>query len=81
LENIYNIKDVRNVDWNKIESHKSQIAEILLKMADTSLYKAKQTTCKNCAFVSEKAHLFAQNKCPQCGGGDLVMGRNKVMAF
>jgi diguanylate cyclase (GGDEF)-like protein len=81
LENIYNIKDVSNVDWNRIEDYKLQISEILLKMADMSLYRAKQTTCQICNFTSEKSHVFINNKCPQCGSVDLATGRNRVINF
>jgi diguanylate cyclase (GGDEF)-like protein len=81
LESIYEVQDLTEADWNEIESLKMRIAEALLKMADVSLSRAKQTTCGSCSFSSEKAHLFPNDLCPQCGGTALVKGKNKVVAF
>ena len=81
LENIYEIEDSFEVDWNKIENNKIKIADVLLKMADMSLYRAKQTVCKKCGFGSQKLHLFINDKCPKCNSIDLIKGRNKFVTF
>jgi predicted Zn-ribbon and HTH transcriptional regulator len=81
LEKIYQVDNSKTVDWEKIEKIKLQIAELLVKMADITLYKAKYTICKMCGFNSEKVHLFAENKCPNCSSSDLLIGRNRVVAF
>jgi diguanylate cyclase (GGDEF)-like protein len=81
LENIYEIKNANEVDWNKIEDYKVRISEILLKMADMSLYRAKQTVCNKCGFRSGKVHIFSDNKCPECNSDELLFGRNKVVVF
>jgi len=81
LKNIYEIDDLTGIDWEKIENIKFQISEILIKMADMSLYKAKQTTCKKCGFSSEKLYNFDNNECSKCKSDELIIGRNKVVAF
>ncbi len=81
LKNIYEIKNINEVDWNKIEEFKFQISEVLLKMADMSLYRAKQTSCKKCNFTSEKLSDFNYNICSKCKSSDLITGRNKVYVF
>jgi predicted Zn-ribbon and HTH transcriptional regulator len=80
IGNVYEIKDLTGVDWDKIENQKIQISEILLKMADTALYEAKRTTCNACQFSSEKLNDFINQKCPKCGSEDLAVGRNKVVS-
>ncbi len=81
LKNIYEIKNVKDADWDKIKNYKFEISKILLKMTEMALDKAKQTNCEKCKFCSVKSQIFIDNKCPNCGNKDLVWGRNKVVAF
>jgi diguanylate cyclase (GGDEF)-like protein len=81
LKNIYEINNAAQTDWQKIESVKFQISELLLKMADMALYKSKQTKCEKCGFVSQKPHDFINDRCPKCKSHQLIKGRNKVIAF
>ncbi len=79
LKQLYEIKKNHKADWNQIEKTKERIAEVLLRIADISLYKAKQTLCSSCGFSSEKTYVFNKNRCPKCGSNDLQKGRNKIV--
>ncbi|MBN1798761.1 MAG: diguanylate cyclase [Spirochaetales bacterium] len=81
LKDIYEVDNAAEADWQKIENIKFQISELLLKMADTALYKAKQTECKKCGFVSKKSHDFLNDRCSKCKSDELIKGRNKVITF
>ncbi|MBN1396914.1 MAG: GGDEF domain-containing protein [Bacteroidetes bacterium] len=81
LEEIYEINNPARTDWQKIENIKFQISELLLQMADTALYKAKQTECNKCGFVSKDPHDFLKNRCSKCKSTELIKGRNKIVAF
>ncbi len=81
LEEIYERRSRNKHDWEKVENLKEKISEILIKMADDALYRAKKTICNDCGFESEKNNIFANNKCPKCGSDDLDPGRNKIIGF
>ncbi len=42
LKDLYEVRDREGADWEKIDKIKEEIAELLLKMADEALYKAKK---------------------------------------
>ena len=77
----YNIDNIKDADWDRIENYKLEISKILLEMADLALYQAKKTICKKCKFNSEKNTYFKESKCPNCRSTDLITGRNKVVGF
>ncbi len=81
LKDIYEIKNPTETDWQKIDNIKFQISELLLKMADTALYDAKQTACRECGFSSKKPHDFLNDRCSQCNSDNLELGRNKIITF
>jgi len=79
LESIYNINNPKKIDWNKIEKQKIKAAEILLKIADEALYKAKYTIkCDKCGFKSNDKKIFKSDLCPNCGNNKLILRGNKV---
>jgi len=80
LKYIYEINNPKNENWDLIEKYKEYIANILIKMADISLYKAKQNICRKCGFISQN-NKFTDNKCPECGSLDIIKGKNKVVYF
>lgn len=81
LKDIFEVKDIKNTDWEKIDRIKEQVREQLIEMADKALYRAKYTVCRNCNYYSEKPEFFKQNTCPECGGKDIIIGRDKVAPF
>ncbi len=81
LKELYRIINPRSTDWKKIKKVKLQIADLLIKMVDNSLYKAKSTFCNNCNFNSLKDDLFIAAKCPECKSSDLIRGRDRIIAF
>ncbi len=81
LKNIYNINNIPGIDWTQIKKYQLQIAEILLNMSDTALYKSKKTICNNCEYVSTKSNLFMDDKCPKCASNDIQIGRNKITIY
>jgi diguanylate cyclase (GGDEF)-like protein len=81
LKNIFEIKDPKVADWKKIEDYKLKIANLLIKMANASMQKAKETVCKTCGFCLKKEEAVTVSKCPQCDSGDLVIGGNRVETF
>ncbi len=81
LKSIYEITNPVNVDWDKIEKYKIEIASLLIKMADIALYKAKSVICKNCGFCLEKAYSLENMTCPKCKNNTLILGGDRVVAF
>ena len=81
LKNIYEVTDTDNVNWDKINEYKLQVVDIIMEIADSALYKAKQTICKQCGFNSTDAQLFKQKKCPECNSNELIIGRDRVVVF
>lgn len=81
LTAIYEIKDSKSADWEKIDATKAFITEELIKFADLALYQAKYTTCLSCGFQSEKIDLFNHDTCSKCGSKNLERGRNRVKLF
>jgi diguanylate cyclase (GGDEF)-like protein len=60
---------------------KSQIIDLLIKMADDSLYRAKSNYCNQCGFRFTDIKQFESGKCPHCGSNELSLGKNKIVAF
>ncbi len=60
---------------------KDRLVELLIKMSDDALYKAKKSSCLDCGFESEKVENFKDDRCSQCGGGRLDKGRNRIKAY
>ncbi len=81
LKDIYEINNTAETDWQKIEKIKFLISELILRMADMALYKAKQSKCRTCGFVSKKPHDFLNDRCSKCNSDKLIKGRNKVITF
>jgi len=81
IKDIFEVKNLKTADWKKIEEFKLKIADMLIKWADKSMYRAKLSVCNKCGFVTEKHELFKNRKCPKCTGDDLIIGRNRVMIF
>ncbi|HEQ71292.1 MAG TPA: diguanylate cyclase, partial [Spirochaetia bacterium] len=81
LEDIFDVRDVIKADWELIERQKAGIAEALLETADAALLQAKKSSCADCGFDSETPDAFTGRRCPQCGGGNITVGRNKVVAL
>jgi len=75
------IKDGKNSDWSVIKERKQEIGGLLLKMADTALYRAKTTCCIACNYTFGEKESFKTDKCPRCGNGNLLRGRDKIMVF
>lgn len=57
------------------------VFDLLLKMCDQALYRAKKTSCLDCGFESDKAEYFRGGRCSHCGGLRLEEGRNRVKTY
>jgi PleD family two-component response regulator len=79
IETIFNVKNTLKVDWTLIETTKKNVLQYMLELADKSLYEAKNTTCLQCNFSSDKEIDFKNNKCPKCGHKIFDKGRNRIV--
>lgn len=80
LSEIYEISSSDKVDWESIEAMKKLVLQELIRKVDEALYRAKETVCLTCGFVSAKADAFQDGTCSHCGEHLLIQGRNKVVA-
>jgi diguanylate cyclase (GGDEF)-like protein len=81
LIDIYEVKDMKNAPWERIEETKIKIRDLLIDMADKALYRAKRARCGHCRWQSTAEAEPSDYTCPQCGQKDLVKGRDRVVAF
>lgn len=68
-------------EGNRLINTKKRVANLLINMSDSAMYRAKSTICKDCNFTSVKSELFVNGGCPQCGSTSLVIGRDKIENF
>jgi diguanylate cyclase (GGDEF)-like protein len=81
LLDIFEVKDIQNAPWGKIEEKKIKIKDLLVEMADKALYQAKSTSCAACGYRSTLNMQFEDGRCPECGSDNLLKGRDKVVGF
>jgi predicted Zn-ribbon and HTH transcriptional regulator len=75
------INDPGSADWNKIEKYKKEIDPLLIKMADTVLYQAKNPFCKKCGYNIKRTDNYKNITCPECRADTPAPGGDRVVVF
>lgn len=81
LRDIFEVKDIKQTNWEENEKMKEKIRDLLIDIADKALYRAKSTYCSGCFYHSINELEFKDNRCPVCGGINIIKGRDRVVTF